>query len=57
MMLDHVSGISGKRDLDGDVWIVSEGFNGIEITRACLKTRNSSIFVSAHLVTRPDHIT
>ena len=24
MMLDHVSGISGKRDLDGDAWIASE---------------------------------
>ena len=33
MMLDHVSGISGKRKLDGDVWIVSEFFYGIEITR------------------------
>ena len=29
MMLDQVSGISGKRDLDGDVWIVSECFHGI----------------------------
>ena len=26
------SGISGKRDLDGDVWIVSECFYGIEIS-------------------------
>ena len=33
MMLDHVSGLSGKRDLDGDVWIVSECSLGIEITR------------------------
>ena len=33
MMLDHVSGITGKRDPDGDVWIVSECFHGIEITR------------------------
>ena len=33
MMLDHVSGISGKRDLNGDEWIVSECSHGIEITR------------------------
>ena len=33
MMLDHVSRISGKRDLDGDEWIVSECSQGIEITR------------------------
>ena len=33
MMHDHVSGISGKRDLNGDEWIVSEFCHGIEITR------------------------
>ena len=33
MVLDHVSGNSGKRDLDGDEWIVSECSHGIEITR------------------------
>ena len=32
MMLDQVSGISGERDLDGDEWIVSECFHGIEIS-------------------------
>ena len=32
MMLDQVSGIPVFRDLDGDVWIVSECFRGIEIS-------------------------
>ena len=33
MMLDHVSDISDKRDLNGDEWIVSGFSHGIEITR------------------------
>ena len=33
MMLDHASRISGKLDLDGDAWIVSECSHGIQITR------------------------
>ena len=32
-MLDHVSGISSKRDLDGDEWIVSECSLGAKLTR------------------------
>ena len=32
-MLDHVSGISGKREMDGDKWIVSEFCQGTEIIR------------------------